>query len=234
MTAQPRPQASFEYRLQREPVGVVVLDAARRVMAANPWAASLLSRGGTVWLGADILDLHPEPARAKVRWLLDTALGAPDQPAGMVLTLPMGTLVARVTPLAGEPSGGFCMMFHAVDAAPEEASEGRLLKLPLSTRGGHALLDVAELVYLKAEGHYARAVSRDDDALCPLPLAELALRLDPAMFLKVHRSYVINLAHAQRVERADGQWTLVMNTSRPGRVPVSRAHIDELRHRLAI
>lgn len=230
---------SFEYRLQRDPVGVVVLDGDRRVTAANAWAASLLSGKGRPWQGADILDLHPPAVRDKVRWLLDTARALPDQPTGMVLTLPMGSLIARVTALAGPVSGtgeaaGWCMMFHAIDPAAPAPAEPWLIKLPLSSRAGLALMDVAGVVFLRAEGHYTRAVANGSDALCTLPLAELTRRLDPEQFLRVHRSYLVNLRHARAVERADGQWWLVMDTGKPARVPVSRANIDDLRRRLAI
>jgi len=234
----PPATASFEDRLQREPVGVVVLDSQRRVVSANPLAAALLARGGMDWQGADIVALHPAAARSKVRWLLDTAQAAPDQPAGMTLTLPSGTLVTRVTALNGAGAAGYCMLFHAIDrpaTAPTSIPDTPwLVKLPLSVRSGLALIDVNEVVYLRADGHYTRAVSEAADALCTLPLTELERRLDPAQFLRVHRSYLVNLRHTHAVERSDGQWWLIMATEAPTRVPVSRANIEGLRHRLGI
>ncbi|HLN24532.1 MAG TPA: LytTR family transcriptional regulator DNA-binding domain-containing protein [Patescibacteria group bacterium] len=234
----PPATASFEYRLQREPVGVVVLDSERRVVSANPIAAALLSRSGMDWRGADIVSLHPAAAQSKVRWLLDTAQAAPDQPAGMTMTLPTGTLVTRVTALSGSGSAGYCMLFHTIDrpaTAPVPTPDTSwLVKLPLSVRSGLALIDVNEVVYLRADGHYTRAVSEAADALCTLPLTELERRLDPAQFLRVHRSYLVNLRHTHAVERSDGQWWLIMATEAPTRVPVSRANIEGLRHRLGI
>jgi len=230
-------QPSFEYRLQREPVGVVILDPEHRVIWANQLAAHMFSHHGKQWQGAHILDLHPEAARDKVKLLLDSARNRPEQPAGMVLTLPGGTLVSKVTALDGPAGQGFCMLFHPVDhppAPPSAASDGRLLKLPLSSAKGLALMDVAEVVCLTAEGHYSRAFGIASQALCGLSLAELERRLDPAKFLRVHRSHLVNLDHALGAERRDGQWVLLMNGKETPVVPVSRAHIDILRKRLAI
>jgi len=233
------PSPSFEYRLQREPVGVVILDPEEKVIWANQLAAQMFAHHGKAWQGAHILDLHPDSARDKVRLLLESARNRPELPAGMVLTLPGGTLVSKVTALDGPAGQGFCMLFHPVDHAPEapplvQPEAGRLLKLPLSSAKGLALMDVADVVCLKAEGHYSRAYGVSSQALCSLPLAELERRLDPARFLKVHRSYLVNLDHALGAERRDGQWLLLMNSATAGTVPVSRAHIDALRRRLAI
>ncbi len=111
----PAAAASFEYRLQRTPVGVVILDPQRRVLTCNTLAARLLSAHGRSWQGQDILDIHPPSTRDKVRWLLEAAEKSPTEPAGMILALPFGTLVARVTRLEGEDAGGFCMLFHRIE-----------------------------------------------------------------------------------------------------------------------
>lgn len=235
MSNAPTSQASFEYRLQREPVGVVVLDGDGRVVSANAQAITLFSHHGLEWRGTHILDLHPPMAKDKVQWLLDSARAKPDQPAGMVLTLPGGTLVSRVTALEGPGGVGFCMFFHRVETPPvaPPTPEDRLLKLPLSSTRGMALMDVADLVCLRAEGHYTRAYGKTTEALCNLSLVELERRLDPARFLRIHRSYLVNLDHAKAVERHDGQWLLVMNSTIAARVPISRAHVDDVRRRLA-
>ena len=73
---------TFEYRLQRLPLGMVMLDRDRRVRAASAAARKLLGGAGDDIFGADILDLHPPEARAKIGWLIanagETPLGASD------------------------------------------------------------------------------------------------------------------------------------------------------------
>lgn len=227
--------SSFEYRLQRSPVGVVQLDAERRVVAANGLARRLLEPGHGAIVGADLLTLHPPPARAKVQWMLDAATARPDEPVGMAMTLPQGTLIARVTTLETANGAGWCLIFHLPEdfgrsAAP--ASDDVLVKLPVGGRGGVTLLEVDSVMFLEAEGHYTRVHSADGQRFCQLSFAELMRRLDPAGFLRVHRSYIVNLRHAEAIERGDGAWAIIM--AGRARVPVSRARVDLVRRRLAL
>lgn len=227
--------SSFEYRLQRSPVGVVQLDGERRVVAANALARRLLEPVAGAILGRDLLSLHPGPARAKVEWMLDAASARPDEPVGMAMTLPMGALIARVTTLDTADGPGWCLIFHLPEnfgqpGAP--ASDDVLVKLPVGGRGGLSLLDVDSVMYLEAEGHYTRVHTADGQRFCQLSFAELVRRLDPAGFLRVHRSYIVNLRHAEAIERGDGAWAIIM--AGRARVPVSRARVDLVRRRLAL
>ncbi|OAN48106.1 hypothetical protein A6A04_04950 [Paramagnetospirillum marisnigri] len=232
---------SLAYQLQRAPVGVIVLDGERRVIAANALARRLLEPVGGSILGADLASLHPDAARPKVQWLLDAARARPGEPAGMAMTLPFGTLVARVTVMEGVDGtdAGWCMIFHvpegfSVVPTTVPASGDILVKLPVASRSGVVLLDVAEVAYLEAEGHYTRVHSEDGSHFCSLSLAELGRRLDPSVFLRVHRSYVVNLRHAQAIDRRDGRWSIVMAAPHAPLVPVSRSRVDLVRRRLAL
>lgn len=233
--------SSFEYRLQRSPVGVVQLDAARKVVAANALARRLLEPVGGPILGVDLLSLHPEPARAKVQWMLDAASARPDEPVGMSMTLPQGALVARVTTLDSVHGPGWCLIFHLPEKFGEPASPAAddvLVKLPVGTSSGSgagvSLVDVAGVMFLEAEGHYTRVHTLDGQRFCALSFAELVRRLDPSSFLRVHRSYIVNLRHAEAIERGDNQWAIIMAGPARARVPVSRARLMLVRRRLAL
>ncbi|WP_448189480.1 PAS domain-containing transcriptional regulator [Azospirillum sp. sgz301742] len=234
-TPAPSPSGSFEYRLQRTPVGVVMLDLGRRIMAVNAVAGRLLRLKGANPLGADILDFHPPAARAKVRWLIDAAENATDGTAGMVVTTPMGSLVAKVTLLGDQ---GFCMMFHALGESAmgegEPAGRPHLLKLPVLRGGATVLVDIAEVVCLTAQGHYAEALTLAGTHLCPLPLAELEKRVDPLTFVRVHRRHLVNLRHVRAAERLDGRWTLALSGDHGPRIPVGRDKVELVRRLLAV
>ncbi|HTH16518.1 MAG TPA: LytTR family DNA-binding domain-containing protein [Magnetospirillum sp.] len=227
--------SSFEYRLQRSPVGVVQVDGAGRVVAANGLARRLLEPAAGPIVGAELLGLHPPLARAKVQWMLDAARARPDEPVGMAMTLPMGTLIARVTSLETASGTGWCLIFHLPEdfgAAPAPALDDVLVKLPVGGHGGVSLLDVDAIMFLEAEGHYTRVHTGDGQRFCQLSFSELVRRLDPAGFLRVHRSYIINLRHAEAISRADGAWAIIMAGG--ARVPVSRARVELVRRRLAL
>lgn len=235
--------ARFEYQLERTPVGVVVLDLARRIRGVNGLARRLLGRPEGEIIGQDILSLHPAAARPKVRWLIDAAENAADGTAGMVVTTAFGSLIAKVTLLkdAGVGDAGFCMMFftlgdHVMADAPAQPDRPHLLKLPVVRGRATELVDIAEVVALTAQGHYAQAMIRgrpaQDAVLCPLSLADLERRVDPLVFVRVHRRHLVNLRHVLAAERQDGRWVLALAGG--GRVPVGRDKVALIRRLLAV
>lgn len=267
-SSHPPPAASFEYRLQRSAVGVVLLDADRTIRSVNPVAMRLLAPPGEKLFGVDILTLHPEEARDKVAWLIERAGSSVDGTSSLVVTTAMGSLVAKVSRLERAPGGpidGYCMMIHAFseepvmgrarpadadtlavegvavaglakDGAQAMAALCPLMKLPLVRGRGDliSLIDVAEVVCLVAQGHYAEARTLAFSAFCPRPLADLERRLDPSLFLRVHRRYLVNIRHVRAAAREDGAWHLVMADQAQTRVPVSRAKVEVIRRLLAV
>lgn len=265
---EPASDAPFEYRLQRTLVGVVMIDADLTIRATNPVARRLLAPAGIALEGVNIAELHTGEAREKLEFLITRARTSPDGVASLVVTTAMGSLVAKVSRLETGPAGqlsGFCMMIHAIAAAPmmgrappadAEAGDGPdlrvealpvagaaamealcpLMKLPLirGKAGVISLIDVADVVCLVAQGHYAEAKAIDFAAFCPRSMADLERRLDPALFVRVHRRYLVNLRHVQGAERVDGGWYLLLADKAGTRVPVSRAKVDAVRRLLAV
>jgi DNA-binding LytR/AlgR family response regulator len=60
---------------------------------------------------------------------------------------------------------------------------------------------VSELLWLKAEGDYVRLYSEQGEGLTRGTLTRLALHLDPAVFLRVHRSAIVRKSQIRRVRR---------------------------------
>jgi hypothetical protein len=233
---------SFEYRLQHLPLGLVMLDRDRRVRAASGAVRNLLGAGGDDIFGVDILELHPPQARAKVGWLIasagDTPLGA-----SMIVATRMGNLLARAIALATGPTAeaaSTCLMFFMLGdlaGAPETdvEPESWLLKLPIQKGMGDvtALIDIDEVAALSAQGHYSEALTVNFAAFCPRSLAALAARLDPVLFVRVHRRHIVNLSHVRAAERVDGAWFLRMADKSGALIPVGRRQVERLRKLLA-
>ncbi|WP_072369356.1 LytTR family transcriptional regulator DNA-binding domain-containing protein [Hyphomicrobium sp. NDB2Meth4] len=247
-------EASFEYRLQHTPAGVVLLDPDLSIRSVNPVAQRLLASGRAPVLGANIVDLHPQQARDKIAWLIERARTSPDGNASLLVATAGASMVAKVSRLDGGDGAltGYCMIVHALSNAPvmgqitgtNAGSDGKLpadalcplMKLPL-VRGKTdviSLIDVADVVCLVAQGHYAEAKTLSYSAFCPRPLADLERRLDPAAFLRVHRRYVVNMRHVRGAERLDGSWHLILADQAATRIPVSRTKVETVRRLLAV
>jgi hypothetical protein len=232
---------TFEYRLQRLPLGIVMLDGARRVLAASGAVQNLLGAEGGKIFGADILDLHPPEARAKIGWLIASA-GETPLGASLIVATRMGNLLARAMALStgpGPDDAGTVLMFFMLGdlTAPEPEPEpgAFLMKLPIQKGMGDvtALIDIEQVAALSAQGHYSEALALDFSAFCPRSLAALEARLDPALFVRVHRRHIVNLSHVRAAERQDGAWFLRMADRSGTRIPVGRRQVDRLRKLLA-
>jgi hypothetical protein len=233
---------TFEYRLQRLPLGVAMLDRDRRVRAVNGAIQNLLGGADENILGVDILDLHPPEARAKVGWLIASA-GASPLGASVIVATRMGNFLARAIALAAGPgpdeAATLLMFFMLGDltGAPEPEPEpgAFLMKLPIQKGMGDvtALVDIDQVAALSAQGHYSEALALDFTAFCPRALATLEARLDPALFVRVHRRHIVNLSHVRAAERVDGAWFLRMADKAATRIPVGRRQVERLRKLLA-
>ena len=235
----------MDYALQNMDVGLVLLDAERRVLALNPAAVRLLGNRAVGLVGAHLHDLHPPSHRAKVELLLAAANdpAAPASACSMMVALPGRVLVVKasvLTPTDGPPVTALLLMEGGRQAAglaaappPSETAEP-LVKLPVEKGQGVVLLDPADAVYLQADGHYTTVHTAEGAFFCALSLSELEARLDPRGFVRTHRGFIVNLRHAQAVERQDGRAVFVMAAPGAPRVPVSRARSEALKKRLAL
>ncbi len=94
---------------------------------------------------------------------------------------------------------------------------------------GHTLrlISTDDIAFLRADSKYTLVAWRGDDgeaaeALVRTPLRELAARLDPAHFVQVHRSAIVNLRAVDHVRRGDNETADIYLKGRPEVLPVSR------------
>ena len=62
-------------------------------------------------------------------------------------------------------------------------------------------------------------------SFCNLNISDLESRLDPSLFLRIHRSYIINLSQVNEILRDDGRMSLRMAGPEPVEIPVSRTRV---------
>ena len=63
------------------------------------------------------------------------------------------------------------------------------------------LITVEDVCYFRADSKYIAVVTAENESLITTPLKELIERLDPSMFLQIHRGVIVNVNAVKSVRR---------------------------------
>lgn len=241
--------ASSLYAFERSDVGVVELDRELHVVAMNSLARRVLPVEDMQPFERMVLEFHPERSVAKVKFMLDQAecpVGNPP-PMTMIINIPERVLLIKVTKMS-DVSGatrGYILIFHdvtdavsthtmpAAEAEPGPGPRRQLQKIPTVAQNSIGLVDADDIVYIRAEGHYTWITTAAGVSFCNLNIGDLEDRLDRQAFLRIHRSYIANLRHAERILRQEGRTVLKLH-GEAGTLPVSRTSAPRLLSRLGL
>ncbi len=104
-------------------------------------------------------------------------------------------------------------------------------RLAVRTAGRAVVVDLAEVRSIEASGNYARLHLADAAYLTRRTMRELEETLDPASFVRIHRSHIVNLAHVRALRPlGDGDLAAVLADGRE--LVVTRTYRAELERRL--
>lgn len=127
----------------------------------------------------------------------------------------------RARLLRGQPQPGLETLI-----APQPLA--RVLVRDSEREGGMRVLAVEAIDYIEAQADNVAFHSAGRDHLKAQRISELEERLDPTRFVRVHRSFIINLASLQGLEKTDSD-AHVARMKNGKRIPVSRSGYDKLR-----
>jgi DNA-binding LytR/AlgR family response regulator len=111
-------------------------------------------------------------------------------------------------------------LMPAAAAAPERlrwvrASAGELMHQ----------IPVDDVLFFRADDKYTCVQTASAEHLIRTPIAELAAQLDPAQFVQVHRSTIVNLAYLVGSRRDETSRLFLRITGHAQELPVSRAYV---------
>jgi two-component system LytT family response regulator len=109
---------------------------------------------------------------------------------------------------------------------------GRLERILVRDRGRIFPLTLAEIEYLKADSKYTAIAARGQTFLVRIGISELEARLDPARFIRIHRSALVNLDFVDSM-KADDQSQLLIQM-RDGAVLTASREASKLLREMAI
>lgn len=113
-----------------------------------------------------------------------------------------------------------------------EASRGGPMERVLVREGSKIhVVPSRSIAYIEAQDDYVRIRGGNTDLRKKQTLASLERQLDPQRFVRVHRCYLVNVDHLDRLEPYSKE-SRVAVLSDGSRIPVSRAGYARLRERL--
>lgn len=110
------------------------------------------------------------------------------------------------------------------------------VKLLVKSQSRMMLIDADDMIYASIQDGAITIYSRDTEGVSNYrTVDELAEMLDPGVFWRPHRSYLININHIKEVVPwFKSSYMLKMNDKRASEIPVSRAQTKRLRELLKL
>ncbi len=84
-----------------------------------------------------------------------------------------------------------------------------------------------QIDYIEAQDDYVRISAAGKAYLKSQRMAELESQLDPHAFVRIHRSYIVNIASVSRIEQGKDSHTAILKDDT--RIPVSRSGYQKIR-----
>ncbi len=131
--------------------------------------------------------------------------------------------LARARKAVAQPQTGAAPALQQLLASASQRPERILIR----DRNQVHVIALDKVEYVQAQDDYISVHSAGRDYLKAQSLADLAAQLDPAQFVRVHRSYLLNLDYLQSLERATkDSFTAVLRGGQ--KIPISRAGYERL------
>jgi two-component system LytT family response regulator len=90
------------------------------------------------------------------------------------------------------------------------------------------VIGVEKIDFIEAQDDYVQINSEGKGYLKNQRLAELESQLDPDVFVRIHRSYIVNIGRVSRIEQGKDSHTAILIDG--ARVPVSRSGYQKVRN----
>ena len=168
-----------------------------------------------------LLSLVPDPRKNSVATVAAMPNVAAPETNAPVADIPLVDPGPRLRPT---PLGGIGQPRRAAPAP----------RLPVEGVDGTHFIDTADVRSVRADAHYTKVHDGIRERMCPWSISEAEAQLDPGLFLRVHRSHIVAMAHVTLVRREGDGAIVELDGASPHRVPVSRARIAEVKARLGL
>ncbi|MBN1602373.1 MAG: response regulator transcription factor [Chitinispirillaceae bacterium] len=116
-----------------------------------------------------------------------------------------------------------------------ELQTAPLSLLPVKYGDSILLLKKELIIWIRAEGRYTVIMTKEKQYVSNYSITELAERLNSPHFIRIHRSYIVNLKHVTELRKIGiGKFKIITDSVDTEEMVVSKNYYEELKKRLDI
>ncbi len=119
-------------------------------------------------------------------------------------------------------------------AGEARTRDGEIRKLAVRKGGRTVLVDIDDIIFASARNKSTYVHTFENQYLIDSTLGELGQRLAKESFVRVHRSYLVNLDKVCEIVRENGSYVVVVSDRDETRVPVARRQARGFRKALGM
>jgi two-component system LytT family response regulator len=112
------------------------------------------------------------------------------------------------------------------ESALKDVSE-KISRIRVNTRTGTVFINPVSIMYCKAEGNYTTIVTGEKQHLCSMNLGKVNELLPEKRFIRIGRSFIINLEYITLLDRKDCTISMERN-GETVKVKIPRHHLKDL------
>jgi len=94
-------------------------------------------------------------------------------------------------------------------------------KIVVRSRTGIKVIPVGDLLYIQADGDYVWLVSEEGKWLKEETMKHLQETLSPSQFVRIHRSFIVNVSKISRIERYGQQQLIILTNGKSVKISAS-------------
>lgn len=129
-----------------------------------------------------------------------------------------------------DTAAGLDQLDAEVRTVPTQQGQIKIDRIPAEKQGKTVLVAESDVFYAFTEQDYIYIKTFSDKLFTRFTLKELEARLNPSVFFRTHRCYLVNLHKVKEiVPFFNGTYNLVVEDKENSEVPVSRAQAKKLR-----
>jgi diguanylate cyclase len=119
---------------------------------------------------------------------------------------------------------------------PSKSSARQIEPQTIAVRGGggERALPLAQIYAVKASGHYTTIFDGKQEYFCQMPISAIEAHLESDHFMRVHRSFIVNLAMISALKRNGDEGIADLKADVRFSVPVARSRYNALKKRLQL